>query len=203
MANQPDIIRLFRKWASPKKMGKSLRFGLLAFATFFSGVANAGEIVVIKGTSDGAPSSLPLSNGQAFCRVTKPLTMTAEAWAAYRQIHIHGAIDVLDSVRLKQALISIELDDSVTSITISICSPGGLYFEAPRMIKVIREFSKKSGLQIITSAVGRGAWSAGAMVWLAGDILQIDQAGGAVGFHAAYDPRDLSKAEELTPEIKS
>lgn len=171
-------------------------------AGLFGPLLAAADILVVKGGPGDNASHLPHRDGEARCTVTRPKGMSAADWAAWRQIHIHGPIDVFDSVRLKQALDKIELAADVRALRISICSPGGVYFEAPRMIKVIREYATKTGLQIITSAVERGAWSAAAMVWLAGDCLQIDQDSSAVGFHAAYDKRDKSKVAVLLPQIR-
>lgn len=176
---------------------------LLLIALTFCSTLEAADIVVIKGKKKPHVSYLPNRGGRLRCLVTRPSRFVGLNWDSFRQIHIQGPIDVFDSVRLKQALESIELDKDVKAITISICSPGGVYFEAPKMIDVIRAYAKENNVKIITSAVGRGAWSAAAMVWLAGDCAQIARGNSAVGFHAAYDPRDKSKAKQLVPQIQS
>ncbi len=176
---------------------------LLATVLSMAQVGFAADIVVIKGGREAGSSFLPHKDGVMMCSVQQPEGMNDADWSALRQVHLHGPVDVFDSIRMKQALNAIEIDDDVTSVTISICSPGGVYFEAPRMIEAIRDYAERSGLQIVTCAVDRGAWSAAAMVWLAGDVLQIAEGASAVGFHAPYDSRDLSKVDELVPEVRS
>lgn len=175
---------------------------VMATASILSSGAQASEIFVVKGSRSAMASTLPGTDGSVNVLLQEGAYASG---ADYRHVHIHGAIDVFDSVRLKQALGELEIDEGVRAVRVSICSPGGVYLEAPRMVKVIREFAKENSVPIVTQSVGRGAWSAAALVWLAGDVLQISsgEAECVVGFHAAYDSRDLKIAEQLLPEIKS
>ncbi len=62
-------------------------------------------------------------------------------------------------------------------------TPGGLAVEGIAMCDMIVTYPGT----IVTEAVDSGAWSAGAMMWVAGDIrvIEVDS---VVGFHLAYVP---------------
>jgi hypothetical protein len=69
------------------------------------------------------------------------------------------------------------------AFTLEIETPGGMAVEGISMCDMITSYPGT----ITTVAVGSGAWSAGAMMWIGGDITTI-QTGSVVGFHLAYIP---------------
>jgi len=179
-----------------------IRILALCLSAVLASSSWAADVQILKQGDGASQSYLPGTDEGIALRVENTDEIPETFWKAYRHVHIQGEIDLFDSVRLKQALRKLELADHVKAVMISIDSPGGLYLEAPRMIRAIRDYAAEHDVKVVTAAVGEGAWSAAAMVWLAGDVLQIVDGGAAVGFHAAYDPRDLSVAEELLPEIR-
>lgn len=68
-------------------------------------------------------------------------------------------------------------------VVLDIETPGGLAVEGIIMCDMITNYPGT----IATRAVGSGAWSAGAMMWVGGDI-QVIEPDSVVGFHLAYVP---------------
>ncbi len=68
-------------------------------------------------------------------------------------------------------------------VVLDIETPGGLAVEGVIMSDMITNYPGT----IATRAVGSGAWSAGAMMWIGGDI-QVIEDDSVVGFHLAYVP---------------
>ncbi len=108
---------------------------------------------------------------------------------------ITGPIDTFDTVKVKQALR--RLDGSKSHLTVVISSPGGELYEGYRVAEQLMAWAEETDTELLTIAAGPGAWSAGAILWMAGDSWGIIQ-NSMVGFHGPYHPntRELA-AEEL------
>ena len=72
-------------------------------------------------------------------------------------------------------------------VIVDIETPGGLASEGIFMTEALAAYPGR----VVTRAVGSGAWSAGAMMWIAGDqkLVATDS---VVGFHLAYVPGCMS-----------
>lgn len=119
-------------------------------------------------------------------------------------IVVHGPIEMFDSARMEQALLQAsKRNPNMRSLQIVISSPGGLYLEGLKTYDAIRAFSDKSkGVSVTTITAGPGAWSAGGIIWAAGDRMVITP-GSAVGFHPAYNPKTNETSEELVAELEA
>ncbi len=90
-----------------------------------------------------------------------------------------GPVENGDALALEDLLIQ----QAGRDITVDIETPGGLAIEGVLMTESLAAYPGR----VVTRAVGEGAWSAGAMMWIAGDqkLVATDS---VVGFHLAYVP---------------
>lgn len=66
---------------------------------------------------------------------------------------------------------------------LEIETPGGVAVEGIAMCDMLTTYPGN----VTTVAIGTGAWSSGAMMWIGGDVMII-RTGSVVGFHLAYIP---------------